>query len=714
MALDGILTSGLSAVMTNTAALRVTASNIANINTPGYVRRIVQQETLAPGGLLAGVSISNIQRVVSNYLDREVLTAGASAARYDIQSGMMDQLNVALGEPGDGNSLGSQLDKLYGTLSQAALDPSSLALRLGTLNQFNSMARSISELADSIRELRGSADQQISSAVSDANAIIKELYELNAPIQRSFVNGDSSSGLLDQRDQLVRKLSDLLGIRTTQQIDGRLFIASADGVQLIGDTYAQMSYQPSAGPSFKPIMLQTMNALTGLGIGTPVVFDPHASSGQLRGLLDLRDGTLVSIGQELGSMGQMVALAMNKAHNANSAIPPPATLAGRQTGLLGTDALNFSGVTTVGIADANGVLTRRIAIDFNAGTLSVNGGASSFFGAGATIDDFTTTLNAALGGSGSASFNGGVMTISANGGNGVVIADDASAPSSRAGLGFSHFFGLNDIYQAQGAAVLTTGLDAAATGGFAPGGSLQLMLKGPQGQRVNEVNVPVTGTTIGDMIAALNTAFSGKASFALDGNGQLQVTNASAYNAYQLEVVLDTTSRGATGESFSTLFGIGTGEAMARAQSFSLISGLSTRPQALAFAKSSLTTGTALGTAVVTPGDNRGLLALQDALNTPQSFAAAGALPARSVTLNDYAAAFYQDVATRADMLDAAQSAQDTRLELAVQNQSAAEGVNLDEELSRMLVLQQAYNAGARLIKVSKDLYDELLNAVDI
>ena len=711
MALDGILTSGLTAVMTNTAALRVTSANIANINTPGYVRRVVQQETLAPGGRLAGVGISEIKRVVSNYLDREVLTASANAARYDVQSAMMNQLNVALGAPGDGNSLGSQLDKLYSSLSQASLDPSSLALRLGALNQFDTLGRSVAELSEAVHALRSSADQQISGAVSETNAVIKELFELNAPIQRSFVNGDTASGLLDQRDQLVRKLSDLVGIRTVQQTDGRLFIATTDGVQLIGDTYAQLSDQPSAGPSFKPITIQTMNALTGLAIGNPATFDPHAGSGQLRGLLDLRDSTLVGIGQELGTMGQMIALTLNKQHNANSAVPPPATLTGRQTGLVGTDALNFSGIVTVGIANSSGALTRQVAINFGAGTLSVNGGGT--VGIGSTIQSFATALNTALGGSGSASFANGVMTLSANGGNGLVVADDAGTPSSRAGLGFSHFFGLNDLYTAEGNSILTTGLTTGATADFAPGGSISMMLKGPKGERVNEVAVGVTGTTIGDMIGALNTAFTGKASFALDANGQLQITKAAAYTNYQVEVVLDTTARGTTGESFSTLFGMGTGEAMARGLNFGLAAGIAGNPQSLAFAKSSLNTGTALGTVVVTPGDNRGLLALQNSLNQPQSFAASGALPARSVTLSDYAAAFYQDVATRSELLDSAKMAQDTRLELAEQNQSQAEGVNLDEELSRMLVLQQAYNAGARLIKVSKDLYDELLNAVD-
>jgi flagellar hook-associated protein 1 FlgK len=168
------------------------------------------------------------------------------------------------------------------------------------------------------------------------------------------------------------------------------------------------------------------------------------------------------------------------------------------------------------------------------------------------------------------------------------------------------------------------------------------LLKGPQGERVGETTVAVTGSTIGDMVDALNTSFTGKATFTLDANGQLQVTPAVAYAGYNLEVTADSTSRGTTGESLSSLFGLGTGQAMARAQSFDLRSDIT--PQRLGFAKPALDATTLPGASVVTAGDNRGLLALQDLSNQVQSFAAAGALPARNATFGDYAGAFYQDV----------------------------------------------------------------------
>jgi flagellar hook-associated protein 1 FlgK len=372
---------------------------------------------------------------------------------------------------------------------------------------------------------------------------------------------------------------------------------------------------------------------------------------------------------------------------------------------MGTDVLNFTGATTLAITDANGADLHDIAIDFDAGTLSLDGGPT--ISIGGTIDSFVTALNTALGGNGTADFTDGVLTVSATGSNGLVVADNAGNPTSRGGVAFSQFFGLNDLFTASGNAIVTTGLSASDSHGLAPGGTVGLVLKGPHGERIGETSVAVTGTTIGDMISALNSAMAGKVSFALDANGQMQITPAPGYSGYDVEVTQDTTMRGTTGESFTSLFGIGVGQKMAMAQNFSLAAALANSPQSLAFAKPTIG-----GTSVVSPGDNRGLLALQDVMNQTHNFDAAGALPARAVRLSDFAAAFYQDTASRGMSIDAAKTAGDTRLQLAQRKQSEKEGVNLDEELEKMMSLQQAYNAGARLLQVAQQLYDALLQAV--
>ena len=62
MSINALLGTGLSALLANQAALRTTASNISNVNTPDYVRRVVGFKTQAPGGVLGGVSAQRVDQ----------------------------------------------------------------------------------------------------------------------------------------------------------------------------------------------------------------------------------------------------------------------------------------------------------------------------------------------------------------------------------------------------------------------------------------------------------------------------------------------------------------------------------------------------------------------------------------------------------------------------------------------------------------------------
>jgi flagellar hook-associated protein 1 FlgK len=88
---------------------------------------------------------------------------------------------------------------------------------------------------------------------------------------------------------------------------------------------------------------------------------------------------------------------------------------------------------------------------------------------------------------------------------------------------------------------------------------------------------------------------------------------------------------------------------------------------------------------------------------------ARGDLPAGRFTLSDYAA---EIVAVRAGAAERARgaAANDRALadDLAVR-QSAVAGVNMDEELARLVLFQQAYSVSARLISITDQLFDELM-----
>jgi flagellar hook-associated protein 1 FlgK len=701
------MSSALSALQTNTEALRVTSNNIANMNTTGYARRVVNEQTQSFGGQLGGVDIATVQRVIDQYLGKEMLAANGASSRYDAQSGLYDQLNGILGSPGDGTALTSQLTDVTTALGSAVLSPTDSATQLGTLTAFQSLATQISSLSNSIAGLRSQADQQVASAAQQANTLLKQIYDLNTQARQATISGDTGAAVFDQRDQAVTSLAQLIGVRTQQQSDGSIAVTTADGTSLVGSaTYATLSYTAGSNASYAPIMVQSVDGSAGKAIGNAQPLDSHIDSGQIKGLIEMRDGSLADTAEQLGNLARQTALAYNAQHNANTAFPPPSSLDGRDTGLLSTDALNFTGKTTIAVADPDGNLVERIDVDFDAGTLSVNGGAPAPFGA--TVGGFTTALNSALGANGTASFADGALSLAASGGNGIAIKDDATTPASRGGSGFSQFFGLNDLFRTAQPSILSTGLSAGDAGGFAAGGEIDMVLKDSKGGIVKQASVSVTAAmTIGDVVSALNAQMNGTCSFTLNGDGSLTETPANPANS--LTVTSDSTARGTTGMSFSTLFGLGDQAAANFASGFSVNPDIAASPQRLAFAQLNISSTTAVGDTVVGHGDSSGALALQKVGQAKQSFAAAGNFSARSATLGDYAASFYQGIALASQTATANQTAAGDRLTEAQSRQSQVSGVSLDEELTNMTTYQQAYSASARVLTVVQQLYDTLM-----
>jgi flagellar hook-associated protein 1 FlgK len=194
----------------------------------------------------------------------------------------------------------------------------------------------------------------------------------------------------------------------------------------------------------------------------------------------------------------------------------------------------------------------------------------------------------------------------------------------------------------------------------------------------------------------------------MDADGQLTFTAAGGV-AQRLEIAGDTAYRGATGMTMTNFFGLGQGVRMAQAAGLAVRPGL--EPSGFALAQLDLSATTATGDIVLASADNRGLLALQAAMGSA-SFAAAGGSGARVSSLVEYATSLVAGIGLRSA---SASSASDDALAFATeieQRATATEGVNMDEELAAMMMFQQAYNAGARIISTAQKLLDELMSIV--
>jgi flagellar hook-associated protein 1 FlgK len=702
MSLTVAMNAAVSGLQAAQVGLRSVSDNIANVNTPGYVRTTVNQQPLVTVGSGAGVQVLGTKRVTDQFLETASQTASGDSSRWDAISQYMDVAQGLFGDPSSDNYFFSRIDTVTNGFAAAANDPSNTLLRNQATTNVQDFLSDAQRINDQLNQLGGTMDTRISADVSSANDLLSQIDGLNSEISRAKLLNQDSSGAENLQSQLVNQLTGIIGVRVTQRQGGGVDIRSLEGVQLAGGGAAKLVYNSS---STTPGYISVAPA-DGIGPSTAI----QVNSGEVRGLMDLRNTKLPQLTDQLGELVQQTVQQLNDAHNASSAVPAPATLTGRNTGLdLTTAASNFTGQTSIAIVDSSGVVQKTVTLDFDTNTLSVDGVAAGGFSP-ATLDSDLTT---AFGGTATASFSNGALSISAAGsGNGVAIDEGTS---NKAGRGFSAFFGLNDLVRSNSTGTYDTGMTLSDANGFTPGDTITLRLSQPDGKPIRDVTVAVPAAgAMSDLVNALNSNTSGVGlygQFSLDSNGHLTFSGSQPTNA-SLSVVQDTTQRGGPGgPSISELFGLGTGQRSTRADQYEVDPVIAGDPSKLSFAKLDLSV--ASGAPALRPGDATGALALAEIGDVSARFGAAGALGATTMTVSSYASQFAgaigRDAASASSSKDAANAVKteaDNRLQ-------SAESVNLDEELVNMTTYQQAFNASARMIQATKDLFDVLANLIN-
>lgn len=707
MSLNGIMNAASSGLTAAQTQIQVTSENVTNVDTPGYIRKIADQVSMISGGYGTGVDISDIRLATNTFLEGAAQKASSASGSADALTQYYDQVQQLFGDPTSSTNFFSNISQAFASFSSLAQNPTSTPYRQQSISDVQQVLTQASGIYAGIQQVRASADSQISSDVTQVNTLLSQIEKLNDQITVGNVNGQDTSAEQDSQKQLIGQLSSLMNIQVSGRQGGGATIRTQDGLILAGDGAAKLSYQATGTVTGQTVFNQI--TLTPPG-GVPVDLSQHVSSGEIAGLLQLRDVQAPQAAEQLGELTSQVADQLNKAANSFSAFPPPQTLTGTSIGLdLPSAVSGFTGKTNIVLTDSSGVIQHTIAVDFSAGTMSVDGGGAASF----TSGSFLTTLQGALGSvGGSASFNNGQLSISAGAGQGVAVADDPTTPSSNGGRGFSWYFGLNDIVQSSGVSTYQTGLTTSSANNFGAGGQVSFSLSAGPGTQTSKATVSIpSGGTMASVLAALNDPATGLGqygSFALDANGQLNFT-ATQSPAPSLSVTSDTTSW-AGGPSLTQLFGITPGARADRTTGFSIRPSILQNPSGLPI--SSINLSAAAGTPAISAGDGTGAQAMANAGQANATFMPAGTDPGGSVSITNYASNFAGAIGEQAQQNTSNKTQADSMQSAASARLSSYEGVNLDQELTNLQTYQQAYNASARLIQAEQDMFNALIATV--
>ncbi|MDJ0894641.1 MAG: flagellar hook-associated protein FlgK [Alphaproteobacteria bacterium] len=700
MSLTSAIRTAVSSLQVTQTRMQIASNNIANVNTPGYTRKSATTSSRVIAGVGEGIQIESVTRTVDQFLIRQLRDQQSTVGQYTIRDRFLGQVQDQFGTPADNVSLSHRIEALAGEIEGLANTPEDAAIRSQVISQAQVLAGLIQSLRSDLQTLRQSADQEILEAVTDINSDLQAIGDLNVQINQARGSSEPTVELEDRRDQLVREIAEKIDIRTFERSNGELVVLTGAARQLVdGGQVNTLSYTPVpgfAGSVSYVSPTSTYNTVNGLYLGAAVAANDITQTigdGELRGLIDLRDKDLSGLQSQLDQLTSDLRDVVNGAHNNGAAFPPPATLTGSRS-FVGGDVVVPAG-------DTGG--TFRIAIvDQSTGAVAAGPLVADIaLGAGPlTVTNIITAINGAgLGAIASLNASGQLVLAAPGANQGIVINEGSSAIRMGAGSrGFSHFFGLNDMftnstsYATYDSDVQTTTATFTGTLSFQQAGAA--------------VNIAAAGDTVEQIADLINangalTAAGISATVISDGTGhRLRVVDAQGDHITVFGGLAATLGMNENVVDGSSSFAV---SARLIADSNQLSTGgIDAPPAALP----------AAGDIIIGSADNTGALALSQVFSNTVTIASSGSLPNVTGTLSDYAAQVISLQSSAAATATDEMSFNQSLLDQLDYRNGATSAVNLDEELAQLIELENAYAASSRLITVADEMFQDLLNTL--
>jgi flagellar hook-associated protein 1 FlgK len=290
-----LLSIGASGARAARGGLDVTAQNIANASSDGYIRRSVQMEEVSASGgqgrigdvSLSGARIAGVRRNADMFRQAEVRRTNADVTRATTELGGLENIESAVEQAG----VYPAVVEFEASLQQLASDPTDPSLRAAALAGADTLARKFNIAASSLDAVGTGLRFDAEAAVGHANTIVAELARVNLRLSRAGDGSSDRASLLDQRDSMLERLSGVADISTTFAVDGSVTVTTggAAGRTLVsGGNSAALSMTTAADGTVSFAVGGSAVGLTGGSLAGASLALSHAAAVRTRldGLAD--------------------------------------------------------------------------------------------------------------------------------------------------------------------------------------------------------------------------------------------------------------------------------------------------------------------------------------------------------------------------------------------------------------------------------------------
>ncbi len=292
-----------SALFAQRAALEVTGHNVANAETPGYVRQRPVLNAI-PGAVTGeaggGVELVDIEMLRDALLSTQIRGESGSLGKERAARETLLQVEQVFTDVSHGG-LALRIEEMFDAWSALGLDPTSATCRSQVVERSRLAADTIAERWQALGDLRQEIDLRLRDTVDRVNALAREVAEINLQIgTTSSISGRNDLEI--RREGLLGELGELCGAEVVDR-EGRVVDVLIGGRRMVEHTaVTELELVPDpAQPGFHLVSL-----------GGEV--SPRGLRGEIAGRLQARDTQIPAYMQHLDTLAQTLADEINALH----------------------------------------------------------------------------------------------------------------------------------------------------------------------------------------------------------------------------------------------------------------------------------------------------------------------------------------------------------------------------------------------------------------
>lgn len=238
MSLFGALNSATAGLRLIQSNVKLVSDNVTEADNPTRTRHILQKTTDATGRVQVATYTRQTDTALRIKLEESTARKGTETTRSEYLKKIGDLLGAGSGAP----QLTELAQKFSDTWRELETTPESDTVQRDVIQSGDRLANEIRRVSQGVEDLDRDLQDKTQDGITELNKILKQVDNINKDIVYVHSRGEPTDDLADQRDALLQKVNELVGVRVLEREDGRVAVFTTGGLSLIDAEATQLDY----------------------------------------------------------------------------------------------------------------------------------------------------------------------------------------------------------------------------------------------------------------------------------------------------------------------------------------------------------------------------------------------------------------------------------------------------------------------------------------